>query len=138
MPRTRTGPDSVVIDTHCWIWASAGEERMKDWAGYRGRFTLAAISVWEVGMLCRKGRLELKPGVEQWVEENLAPPVYLQALTPAIALQAAALEDFHGDPADRIITATALVLEQSLVTADAKIIEWFRVRPELSGRVKPV
>ena len=138
MPRTKAAVQAVVLDTHCWIWAAAGDNRMLGWAGYAGRFTLPAISVWEVAMLCEKGRLRLEPDVDEWTSINLEPPVFLQTLTPQIALRAAQLDAFHGDPADRMIVATALCLDQTLVTADQKIIEWYRARPELANRVEPV
>jgi len=39
------------------------------------------------------------------------------------------LENFHGDPAGRLIVATAMVLGVTLITSDAKIIEWSRLNP---------
>ena len=80
-----------------------------------------------------KGRLGLKPSVEQWVERNLSPPVFLQPLTPAIALHSSSLVDFHGDPTDRMIVATALLLLQPLLTADRQILDWFAERPDGEG-----
>jgi predicted nucleic acid-binding protein len=44
--------------------------------------------------------------------------------TGEIAILAAELEALHGDPADRIITATAIVHGATLVTADANLLRW--------------
>ncbi len=93
---------------------------------FRGRALVSAISVWEVAMLESKGRLVLAPTVEAWIESNLQFPVELEPIHPAISIQSCRLADFHGDPADRIIVATAAVLGLPLVTADARIIEWSR------------
>ena len=81
------------------------------------------------------GRLELKPDVRQWLETQLKPPVFLQPLTPSIALRAGELSRFHGHPVDRMITATAIELDQPLVTADARIVRWFEAKPYLRERV---
>ena len=41
-----------------------------------------------------------------------------------IGIRAAELADFHADPADRVIVATALLGGHQLVTADRRILEW--------------
>ena len=51
-------------------------------------------------------------------------PVSLAPLTAEISLTSCRLPDFHGDPADRIIVATAITLGIPLITADEKIIRW--------------
>lgn len=122
---------SVLLDTHAWIWAVTGDLRAKKLKEYSGRCAISLISVWEVGMLVSKGRLELFPTVETWVETNLKAPMQLQPFTAEIALRSSRLEAFHGDPADRILVATALQSCQPLVTADQKIVSWFQVHPEL-------
>jgi PIN domain nuclease of toxin-antitoxin system len=122
---------AAVLDTHAWIWLSAGDERAASLKTFRGRAVVSAISVWEVAMLESKGRLDLEPTLEEWVESNLRPPVELEPIHPAISIRSCQLADFHGDPADRLIVATAIVLGVPLITADAKIIEWSRRNPAL-------
>ena len=75
-------------------------------------------------MLAAKGRVDLQPDADRWIRENLQPPVRLEPLHPEISLESCRLEDFHGDPADRLIVATALVLGVPLITADRQIISW--------------
>ena len=115
---------AVVIDTHIWIWESAGDLRVESFREYRGRQILPAICVWEAAILVAKGRLELKPNVESWVARNLESPVELEPLSAEIGVRSTQLADFHGDPADRLIVATALVLQMPLVTADTQIHRW--------------
>jgi PIN domain nuclease of toxin-antitoxin system len=122
---------AAVFDTHVWVWTAAGEERAKALESFRGQIFISAISQWEVAMLEMKGRLGLKPDLETWLGENLACPVSLVPLSGQISVTSCQLPDFHGDPADRMIVATAMTLGIPLVTADEKIIRWSREHPLL-------
>jgi PIN domain nuclease of toxin-antitoxin system len=115
---------SAVFDTHIWLRASAGDPQLKTLQNFRGVAIVSAISVWEVAMLASKGRLDLQPDTDAWIHTNLQPPVRLEPLHPEISLESCRLVDFHGDPADRLIVATALVLGVPLITADRQIISW--------------
>jgi PIN domain nuclease of toxin-antitoxin system len=126
---------TLVLDTHVWVKASNGESGYEEFDTPGYRCVLPAISVWEAGMLVAKGRLTLHPDIATWVRRNLEPPVFLQPLTPAIALRAAGLQDFHGDPADRMIVATALELDLKLATADDRIVRWYQRQPSLAERI---
>ncbi len=75
-------------------------------------------------MLHSKGRLELLPDLDGWIQNNLRPPVELVPISPDICTTSVRLSDFHGDPADRLIVATALHLGVPLLTADQAIIDW--------------
>lgn len=75
-------------------------------------------------MLQMKGRVDLQPNLETWMKENLKLPVRLEPLTPEISRVSCELSDFHGDPADRIIVATAIVRGLPLITGDEKILRW--------------
>ena len=75
-------------------------------------------------MLESKGRLSLQPEVATWIKTNLSAPVILEPLSADIAIESCRLPNFHGDPADRIIVATALILGLPLITADSQILEW--------------
>lgn len=115
---------AAVLDTHIWVWAAAGDVRAEKLGVFSGTAIISAISQWEVSMLSMKGRLNLLPDDETWFSENLEAPVCLAPLTAEISMASCRLPDFHGDPADRIIVATAHVLGIPLITADEKIIRW--------------
>ncbi|MBG7607492.1 MAG: type II toxin-antitoxin system VapC family toxin [Verrucomicrobia bacterium] len=115
---------AAVFDTHVWVWSSAGDTRATLLKDFSGTAIIPAISQWEVSMLAMKGCLELLPDWGTWFSENLAPPVTLVPLTAEISTTSCSLPDFHGDPADRTIVATAIVLGIPLITADEKIIRW--------------
>jgi PIN domain nuclease of toxin-antitoxin system len=84
---------------------------------------VSAISVWEVAMLVAKRRIQLDRPVEIWVDLALAlPGIQLAGLEPAIAVRSTKLPgEFHPDPADRIIVATALENAATLVTPDERL-----------------
>lgn len=130
--RESPGPTGLVLDTHVTIWLLAGDARLKkpvrsrlETAAESEGLFLPAISVWEIGMLESKGRIRLEGGVAAWMRRALQlSGIHLAPLHPEIALAAASLEDFHGDPADRMIVATAIHLGFPLATADEKIQRW--------------
>lgn len=129
-----SGPAPLLLDTHYWIWFQAGAKdqitdkvlKAMEEAASRGHLLLSVISVWELGMLEAKGRIRLQRPCEEWVKEALATPgLELVPLTPAIALDSSRLPPgFHGDPADRIIVATARRLAARLLTRDQKLVEY--------------
>ena len=116
----------ILLDTHAWIWLASDPDRLgegarKAIAADRSR-GVAAISCWEVAMLAARGRIELDRDPVTWMEDSLrAEDIELLPLTPAVAVASAQLESFHGDPADRLIVATALADGAVLVTKDEKI-----------------
>jgi PIN domain nuclease of toxin-antitoxin system len=128
----------LLLDTHYWIWLQFGvRERLTppvqkaiDEAAAIGSLLLSVISVWELGLLEAKGRIQLYAPCEQWVRDALAMPgLTVAPLTPEIALASTRLpEPFHGDPADRIIVATARAMGARLATRDSKILEYGRKR----------
>lgn len=115
---------AVVFDTHVWVWSAAGDPRAEKLREFSGTAIVSAISQWEVSMLAMKGRLNLIPDEESWFSANLETPVSLAPLTAEISTASCRLPDFHGDPTDRIIVATAITLGIPLITADEKIIRW--------------
>lgn len=123
----------VLLDTHVWVWLMLGDNRlggasrrMLEKAVSDGRLRVSVISVWEVAMLEAKGRLTLAADCESWVQEALAAPgIRLAELTPHIAISSTRLPGtFHGDPADRMLIATARESEATLVTADQAILQY--------------
>jgi len=124
----------LLLDTHVWIWVAEGiPEKMPaaamqhiDDAARRGGLYVSVISVWEIGMLAAKGRIRLSKPVRRWVKEALeAPGLRLLPLEPDIALDCNDLPgDFHPDPADRILVASARYLDVPLITHDRRVISY--------------
>lgn len=124
----------IVLDTHAWIWWAVSSPRLsaKAAAAVRssGRILVSAISCWEVAMLAAKGRIVFDRDVELWLNQALGlPRVELVPLTPRIAVTSARLDEgFQGDPADRILAATALEYGCPIVSKDERIRRYSRVR----------
>jgi PIN domain nuclease of toxin-antitoxin system len=128
--------ERLLLDTHIWIWLMDGapgklsanlRHRIQTASG-KGQLYVSAISVWEVAALEAKGRITLSMDCRTWVDRALAAPgVQLAEVTPAIAVDSTRLpEGLHGDPADRILVATARSLHGTLVTQDRLILDYAR------------
>lgn len=125
-----------LLDTHIWIWWVQATSRLSAThltyltANAPNGFGVSVYSVWEVAMLDANGKINLSLPVADWVRMALAyPGVQLLPLTPDIAIEPTRLPDpFHKDPADRILVATARVLNIPIVTKDRKILAYPHVR----------
>lgn len=116
----------IVLDTHAWLWWLSGTARLGRVASRRiddaDMIGVPAICCLEVAAAVHRGRLALDRGVLDWLADALATPrVALLPLTPRVAVRASSLTGFHGDPADRLIVATALEAGSALVTRDGAI-----------------
>ena len=126
----------ILLDTHIWIWLADESDRLtKKYSQLiehhrADGLGVSAISCWEVAKLVEYGRLRLACPVEEWMEFAVAlPGVRLLELTPRIAVVSTKLPgDFHRDPADQIIVATARVYNLALLTVDEKILNYEHVR----------
>lgn len=126
----RRGPAgrlTVLLDTHVWIWWAADPGRLSSRSAAliadAGTVLLASISCWEVAMLAAKGRIEFDRPVERWIRQALARPgLHSVPLSPAAATAAGLLPgSFPGDPADRLIYATARAEGAELLTRDRRL-----------------
>lgn len=121
----------VLLDTHTLIWLIDGNERMGqdsreliDTAFQDDIVAISAISFWEIAMLVERGRLSLTVPVEDWRQRVLEAGVIEIPVSGEIGIAAVNLSNFHSDPADRIITATAIINSAQLITADTRILSW--------------
>ena len=121
----------MLLDTHVLVWLDEGSQRLGnlslkyiDAALKAGELGVSVISFWEVAMLVNKGRLEIQMDLKLWRRSLLESGLREIPLTGEVAIHSALLDDFHGDPADRMIVSTAQYLNAELVTADVKILSW--------------
>jgi PIN domain nuclease of toxin-antitoxin system len=122
---------STICDTHILLFWAHEPERLSGPAlqalergRIQGGLAIADITLWELALLHERGRLVLPADVSAGVYlKQLLAALRLQVLpiTPEIALLSRSDRFLHGDPADRLIGATALQLGAPLITADAKL-----------------
>ena len=126
----------IVLDTHIWVWWAHSTEHLTGpqteviGANERDVIGVSAISLWEIAKLVQADRLELPCSLQEWFKEALSyPGVQVLELTPEIAIESTRLPgEFHRDPADQIIVATARRHNCPLVNSDARILKYPHVR----------
>src|SRR6056297_2515709 len=108
----------IILDTHIWLWWLLGDGNLssdeRDTLDLKASFqelTVSWVSIWETEMLERKGRIKLSPDFSSWISVAI-DLVIAQRQLP---------ESFHGDPADRLITATSILSGYPLATHDKRI-----------------
>ncbi len=117
----------IIADTHAWVWWTSVPRLLSKKAteafGASPEIGVASISCWEIATLVQKGRIELDRDPLTWIKQALAQPkVRLLNLTPEIAVTSSELAtELPGDPADRIIAATASIHRAALVTKDMRL-----------------
>ncbi len=120
----------IVLDTQAWVWWVSAPDNLSRKAARlieshrsAGHVFISSFSVWELAMLVAKGRLRLALDIREWIMEcEKLPGLRFTPVTNAIALASVNLPgEFHSDPADRIIVATARHLGAQIITSDGKI-----------------
>lgn len=116
---------AVLLDTHVVHWWSAEPKRVSARArkALEGadELVVAAISWYELAWLARHERIAVTVPIRTWLQ-GLAEQLRTIGVTPAVADTAAGLPaSFPGDPADRLIYATAIEHGLDLVTKDQEI-----------------
>ena len=125
--------NKFLLDTHTWIWiandelllSTAFKAQIKQ-ASVDNQLYLTAISLWEVSMLETKQRLTLSMPCRDWMKKTIElMNIQVVAITPAIAIESCSLPgNFHSDPADRLIVATARDRDLTILTRDRQILEY--------------
>lgn len=120
----------ILLDTHVLLWFWHGQSDLgrraretveREWQA--GSAAVSTITFWEAGMLREKERIQLSADPSAWRGALLREGLVEIPVDGTIAARAGSLRDIHGDPADRVILATALEGHQ-LVTADDRLLAW--------------
>ncbi len=121
----------ALLDTHVLVWwltsdpqLSRKQREVLGAAKPSEPLLVSEISLWEIAMLHSRGRIEIDLPLREWLERATAPPLVQRiGISPAAAAEVAVLpSEFPGDPADRIIVATARVQGATLLTQDKRIL----------------
>ena len=126
------GDDALIVaDTQALLWLDTGSEKLGgaarsllDQALDEGELVVSAITYCEVAWLLRHRRITLHLPVRTWRESLEAKGLAEVPVGGLVAISAVELDWEHGDPADRIIVATAVLMDAMLVTSDSRILRW--------------
>lgn len=122
----------LLMDTHVWLWLNFAVPKVSPSAlkslreaSQQQAIYLSPISMWEISLKFSRGKIDLDRPLRQWMTEALGMPgLQLAPISSEIAIECAELPSaFHGDPADRIIAATARVEGLTLVTHDKRLLQ---------------
>jgi PIN domain nuclease of toxin-antitoxin system len=121
----------LLLDTHIWLWIlhdpkRLGRRALQELKNEANELWLSPISTWEALTLNVKGRIRLSGDLSEWLARATAG-TREAPLTHEIALVARQLA-LHQDPADRILAATAQVLDLTLITADERLLGLGNIR----------
>ena len=122
----------IILDTHIFVWLNQNDPRLTNHQSQvieRERehgLGISTISLIEIARLVSAKRIILPLRIQEWFEIALSQEgIILISITPEIAVEAQNLPDnFHKDPADRIIVATARIFDIPVVTVDKKILDY--------------
>ncbi len=123
----------ILLDTHVLIWSLSDFENLSDQikkiidiAKNENRLLISSISLWEIAMLKSKKRINIYKPIKEFLKAIVEiDGIRIVDISPDIAADSTLLLDnFHGDPADRIIAATAINNGAILLTRSRAILSW--------------
>ena len=118
----------LLLDTHIWVWSISESGYLKrsvaaELKDPANELWLSPISTWELFFLFERKRIRLEPEPATWVRETFKKVPYQEAvINHQVMLASHAVDLPHRDPADRILAATAMVYDLTLVTADEHLM----------------
>ncbi len=120
----------IILDTHIWIWWNQNSPKLTNFQkevidnSRTGGIGISTISLLEISRLVNRGRLVLPKPLKEWFSIALAEEgIILIPISSGVAIESYSLPgEFHKDPADRIIVATARTYDCPLMTNDSNIL----------------
>ncbi len=127
----------ILLDTCAIIWDATNNTKIHpditkiiDRAEQNNQLVICDISFWEIAMLIGKNRLNLTVGADEFLTlYQCRRDLMVHAITPTTAVRSVEFDKrINNDPADRLIVATAIELDATLITADNNLLEFSDVK----------
>jgi PIN domain nuclease of toxin-antitoxin system len=128
------GEPVILLDTCALLWLNGDRRQftpvaLRELNRQAGALAISAISLFEIGIKAKRGKLRLPLPPRQWFHDMTEQYHLLELpITADIAAKAADLPEIHVDAFDRLIIATAMHHHASIVTADRTIPSYPGVR----------
>ena len=120
----------LLLDTHAFVWLASDVAQLPTAARETirreaARLFVSSISALEIGLLVKRGRLDLPLPPDEFVERALAHHGIQEIpVDHHLALASTALPDIHNDPFDRILVATAQARDMRILSKDAQLARY--------------
>ena len=122
----------ILLDTHVILWSllcpdelDKSSMRIIEKAQEKDQLFLSSITLWEIAMLKSKKRINIYEPIKEFLDSiTNIDGLSIKEISASVAAESVLLNEFHGDPADRIIAATAISSGLVLLTRDKKILSW--------------
>lgn len=130
----------ILLDTHVWVrWVDPQANPLSpgilDCIETAEQLAVSAVTCWEVAWLARRGRLQLRLSLLDWLDQALQnSDVICIPVDRPIAVRAASLPEHHRDPADRFIIATAIERQARLISLDSAFPAYLELADKLIDR----
>jgi PIN domain nuclease of toxin-antitoxin system len=116
-----------LLDTHalyCWAVQERVSTNFIDFFNKQsedGNVYISSVSIWEIGLLIKKGKIDIFD-LHEWKNELLVKSK-VKMIDPTVSdmIDSTLLPDHHKDPFDRLLIAQAKNLKAFLVSRDEKI-----------------
>jgi PIN domain nuclease of toxin-antitoxin system len=124
----------IVLDTCALLWWTLEPEKLSDKALTQcqkqeedGRLLVSTISIWEIGIKQKQGKLDLGMSLEKYVSllEKVSA-LHFIPVSNEVWIKSLALDWSHKDPVDRVVVATAALENLSLITKDSVIRKFYK------------
>ena len=128
--------DSLLLDTHILLWILLEPNKIPEAVKLQiesaqadNKLMISSISLWEIAVLKYKKRINIYEPIKDFLESIVKiEGMSVVEISAEIAAESIMLLDnFHNDPADRIIVASARCTGAVLVTKDQKILDWAKL-----------
>lgn len=120
----------TLLDTHIVWWLAYAPNKLstqatraiEDSEFISNGLAISCATIYELAWAIERGRMTISEGSDLFFKE-IERRFKILPVDNRIAIEAARIAPpFHGDPMDRLIVATALASDRTLITADRSIL----------------